>query len=88
MLAIIIMAAKDNLTTLEGDMLDVQPEVKNVNGDLAATSHVERVPNAAPNGTAATTNGGSKGTVECDVLVIGAGFSMYTFTSRHQHRQS
>lgn len=70
------MAAKDNLSSLEGDMLNVQPEVKEVNGDLAATSHVERVPNAEQNGGKPVANGQPKGTVECDVLVIGAGFSM------------
>jgi len=74
------MASKDNLTSLEGDMLDVQPEVKEVDEDLAATSHAKRLPNAEQNGNSTQESGEMKGIVECDVLVIGAGFSM----SRHR----
>jgi len=70
------MAVRDNLTSLDGDMLDVQPEVKEVNGDLAATSHIERLPNAEQNDGKPMANGSSNAMVECDVLVIGAGFSM------------
>jgi NADPH-dependent 2,4-dienoyl-CoA reductase/sulfur reductase-like enzyme len=71
-----IMATQDPLSSLEGDMLDVAPGVKQVKGDIAATSHIERLPNVAnEDATDPAGNGSSKEVQHCDVLVVGAGFS-------------
>lgn len=72
------MASKDPLTSLEGDMLDVAPGVKQVNGDISAAEHVERLPNVA-DGSRPAVNGNTKPkeVQDCDVLVVGAGFSKF-----------
>lgn len=71
------MATKDPLSSLEGDMMDVAPGVEKVNGDIKATSHVERLENVAdslPSGQKEADAAGGK-VEKCDVLVVGAGFS-------------
>jgi cation diffusion facilitator CzcD-associated flavoprotein CzcO len=77
------MATSDPLASLEGDMLDVAPGVELVNGDLKATSHIERLKNTEDT-TIPTTNGDSINISpqECDVLVVGAGFSGVTAIHR------
>lgn len=77
------MASKDPLTSLEGDMLDVAPGVKQVNGDISAAEHVERLPNVA-DGSRPAVNGNTKPkeVQDCDVLVVGAGFSGITAIHR------
>jgi cation diffusion facilitator CzcD-associated flavoprotein CzcO len=78
------MATADPLSSLEGDMLDVAPGVKAINGDFKATSHIERLPNVASETLDAKpeANGTHTETQKCDVLVVGAGFSGITAIHR------
>ncbi|OQO11674.1 hypothetical protein B0A48_03401 [Cryoendolithus antarcticus] len=78
------MATSDPLSSLEGDMLDVAPGVKVVNGDIKATDHLERLPNVANGTNGSMQNGHTNETVkhQCDVLVVGAGFSGITAIHR------
>lgn len=69
------MATQDPLASLEGDMLDVAPGVKPVDGDVKATEHVERLANVETNSTEKNGNASNGEVQECDVLVVGAGFS-------------
>lgn len=71
------MATKDPLASLEGDMMDVAPGVEKVNGDVKATSHIERLENVADSLPHRQKEAdGAPGKVgQCDVLVVGAGFS-------------
>lgn len=78
-----IMATTDPLASLEGDMLDVAPGVEKKNGDISAVQHVERLPNVEGQTKASEqTNGAQKEVQECDVLVVGAGFSEYLVVER------
>jgi cation diffusion facilitator CzcD-associated flavoprotein CzcO len=77
------MATSDPLASLEGDMLDVAPGVELTNGDIKATDHVERLPNVAETCTPEPkANGNGHQVQECDVLVVGAGFSGVTAIHR------
>lgn len=69
------MATQDPLASLEGDMLDVAPGVKPVDGDVKATEHVERLANVETNSTDKNGSASNGEVQECDVLVVGAGFS-------------
>ena len=74
--AVATMATTDPLSSLEGDMLDVAPGVERVNGEFKTTSNIERLPSVAENGSAESKSEATNGeTQDCDVLVVGAGFS-------------
>lgn len=67
------MATSDPLASLEGDMSNFAPNAEHINGDVKDTS---RLPNVAVNGSAEKKTEAVNGEVqECDVLVVGAGFS-------------